>query len=217
VQQTLADIDSAVTVNAVNYIREQWNGIAAYALKVKNKQVEADAREIEKRAERKIGKIIKAQKETFGLAKAGRPKIGLLENPISEPKPLTLAEVGIDKNLANRARKEAAKSEEQFEADVAETKTIILAGGRKPKTVNAKPLPDIVDGCVAVVCKRIDDTIVEIQHRHKHEARRMIERLSAALADALIDRTNKALASADGTDVSAAERKAYYAAIGDAP
>jgi hypothetical protein len=51
------------------------------------------------------------QKKTVGLAPAGRPKIGLSENPIS--KPPTLAEAGIDKNLANKARKLAAMPEVQ--------------------------------------------------------------------------------------------------------
>jgi len=40
-------------------------------------------------------------------APPGRPKIGIQNIPIS--KPMTLADAGIDKNLANRARKPGTK------------------------------------------------------------------------------------------------------------
>jgi hypothetical protein len=55
------------------------------------------------RAVRRLGELMARQKETVGLAPAGRPKkIGLNNNPISKSAPPTLAEAGIDKNLANR-------------------------------------------------------------------------------------------------------------------
>ncbi|CCM66135.1 hypothetical protein [Sinorhizobium meliloti] len=45
-----------------------------------------------------------AQKETVGLAKGGKPyqSTGLAKNPVA---PATLAEAGIDKNLAKRGTK----------------------------------------------------------------------------------------------------------------
>jgi hypothetical protein len=58
------------------------------------------------RAERRLGEMMAEQKATVGLAPPGRPKIGVSETPIS--KPPTLAEAGIDKNLAKKARKLAA-------------------------------------------------------------------------------------------------------------
>jgi hypothetical protein len=61
----------------------------------------ADAFEIRVRAARPVGEMMAAQKATVGLSEGGRPKTGLSENPVSKP---TLAEAGIDKNLANRAR-----------------------------------------------------------------------------------------------------------------
>ncbi len=67
-----------------------------------------------------MGQLIKAQKDTVGLAPAGRPstKIGFSKNPISRPP--SLKESGIDKNLADRARKIAAVPESQFEGMVAD-------------------------------------------------------------------------------------------------
>jgi hypothetical protein len=211
VQQALADIAAAVTISAVKHVLDQWDAIADYARKVKNKQIEADARAIKKHAERRIGQMMKAQKETVGFNKGGRPKTGSAADPVSEPKLPTLAEVEIDKHLADRARKEAAKSEEQFEADVAEKKADIINGTRKPKTLNPAPPSDIVDRCVVAVCRRIEDTIIEIKHRHKNGAPQKLERLFAALADSLTDLGRKALPG-DDTDASAAERKVHYAA-----
>jgi hypothetical protein len=53
--------------------------------------------------------MIQQQKETVGLAKAGRPT----KNRVSEkPNLPTLASQGIDKNLANKARKMWAMPEQ---------------------------------------------------------------------------------------------------------
>ncbi|TBF29317.1 hypothetical protein [Rhizobium ruizarguesonis] len=72
------------------------------ARQAKNKELEADAAEIRMRATRRLDQMRQGQKETIGLAKAGRPpKIGVSETPIIP----TLAEAGIDKNLAKESRR----------------------------------------------------------------------------------------------------------------
>ncbi|MGB9058245.1 MAG: hypothetical protein WCC50_06985, partial [Pseudolabrys sp.] len=58
-----------------------------------------------------------AQKQTIGLAKPGRKKNGLRENPIP-----TLASQGLDKNLAHQARLLGAMDEAAFERKVAEAR-----------------------------------------------------------------------------------------------
>jgi hypothetical protein len=131
VQHAFTAIDAATTAEDVKKVLDQWAGLAAYARKAKEKQLEADAAEIKMRAERRLGEMMQAQKETFGLNQGGRPKTGVSETPVSE-KPPTLPEAGIDKNLAKNARKEAAKSKEQFEEDVVEKKSGILAPKMKP-------------------------------------------------------------------------------------
>jgi hypothetical protein len=72
------------------------------------------------RAERRLGEIIKAQKETVGLAKP--PGINQYVHRVSEKPdaPISLADAGIDKNLANRARKAARYDGQDFEDRVAE-------------------------------------------------------------------------------------------------
>ena len=89
-----------------------------YARQAKNRQMEIDAAEIRIRAERRLGELMAAQKATIGVAKGGdhggrASKDGLRHNP-SNARP-TLAEAGIDKNLANRARTYAAVPQEKFE------------------------------------------------------------------------------------------------------
>jgi len=109
---------------------------AAKALKViakdaKNRQAIADATEVVRRAERKLGQMMAEQKLTVGFNKGGAEKgvgrkgkknVGL-ENPALPP---TLAEAGIDKNLAYRARSAAEGDDEGFEIDLKEELDEIL-------------------------------------------------------------------------------------------
>jgi hypothetical protein len=71
-------------------------------------------------AERRLGQLMAAQKEDIGFnagtAGRGRPILGGVSDtpPKTDGRP-TLAEAGIDKNLAKKARLAAALSEEEFE------------------------------------------------------------------------------------------------------
>jgi len=112
-------IAAASSVDEVKQIRDQAIALAAYARQAKNKKAETDVVAIRFRAERALGEMIKRQRETVGLAKAGRPPIiGSVADPISA-RP-TLAEAGIDKHLADRARKYAAIPEDEFESRISE-------------------------------------------------------------------------------------------------
>jgi hypothetical protein len=73
----------------------------AYAKQAKNKELEADAWEIRKRAERRLGEMMAAEPGAQGK----RTDLGLSKTQVSK---LTLAEAGVDKNLADRARRAAA-------------------------------------------------------------------------------------------------------------
>lgn len=107
-------VAAAVSVDEAKDFRDKSEAMRAYARQAKNKQLEVQAAEIRIRAERRIGELMAAQRDAGMMAKAGRPReIGLDENPISEKAP-TLAEAGIDKNLADRARKFAAIPEREF-------------------------------------------------------------------------------------------------------
>ena len=69
--------------------------------------------------------------ETARLAKVGRPKKNR-----SESDPFTLAEVGIDKHLADRCRKLSRLTAEEFEAHITEMREKIMNRGRRVKVVN---------------------------------------------------------------------------------
>jgi N6-adenosine-specific RNA methylase IME4 len=111
----------ARSVDEVKDIRDQAIAMAAYAKQAKNKDLEADAVEIRMRATRKLDHFRQAQKQTVGLAKGGKPyqgrSTGLAQNPVA-----TLAEAGIDKNLAHQARVLGAMDDAAFERKVAEAR-----------------------------------------------------------------------------------------------
>ena len=75
-----------------------------------------DASEIRIRAERRLGELIVAQKETVGLCPPGpEPRSVPQEN-----RSPTLAQAGIDKKLSARSQKIASIPEEDFEQTLAE-------------------------------------------------------------------------------------------------
>jgi N6-adenosine-specific RNA methylase IME4 len=109
-------IAAAKRVDEVKQIRDISIAMKAYARQAGNHDLEADAVEIRMRATRRMDHMRKEQKATVGLAEhVGRkPKMGLRKNPI----PPTLAEAGIDKNLAHEGRKLGALPDREFEKAV---------------------------------------------------------------------------------------------------
>ncbi|MDO9541479.1 MAG: DNA N-6-adenine-methyltransferase [Kiritimatiellia bacterium] len=102
----------AKSVDEVLQISNKAEALRVYARLAKNHELEIDAAEIRIRSERRLGEMIKEQRETVGLAKPGRKTIGSKKDPISETPPL--ASAGIDKHLADRARKLAAVPTDKF-------------------------------------------------------------------------------------------------------
>jgi hypothetical protein len=122
-EDTRREIAAADTVEQVTRIRNRAIGLAAAARAATDREMEAEAAVLRLEAERKLGQLIAAQREAVGLnvgtAGQGRPKLGgFSDNPPKPDDRPTLAEAGIDKNLAHRARQAAAMSEQEFEAAV---------------------------------------------------------------------------------------------------
>jgi hypothetical protein len=82
------------------------------------------ATEIRLYAERRLGEMMAEQPKAKGAREVGYKEE---DTTRVSGKPATLSDVGIDKNLANRARTAAAMSQEQFEAKVTEAKKSAVA------------------------------------------------------------------------------------------
>ena len=85
---------------------------------------EADAAAIRVRAERRIGEMMEAQPKANG-AKGIGPIAGYGKTRNQDDTP-TLAQAGIDKNLAHRARKYARMGEDEFEDEVAKVRHKVM-------------------------------------------------------------------------------------------
>jgi hypothetical protein len=131
-ETTRREIGEAKTTDQIKGILVRASGLAAAARTALNRELEADAKVLKLEAERKLGQLMQAQEETVGLNQGGRPKTGSTENPVSRP---TLAEAGINKNLAHRARTAAAMSEAEFEKAKRTERTIVLTRTKRlPRT-----------------------------------------------------------------------------------
>lgn len=122
-------IADAKAVDEVKQVADKAAAMQAYARQAKNKELEIDAAEIRMRAVRRLGEMIKVQKDTVGLNKgaaAGGTRESL-RGPIVEPResPPKLSEVGIDKKLSSQAQKMAAVPEEKFEEMIDEWRGVV--------------------------------------------------------------------------------------------
>jgi N6-adenosine-specific RNA methylase IME4 len=111
-------IAAAKRVDEVKQIRNISIAMKAYARQAGNHDLEADAIEIRMRATRRMDQMRQEQKKTVGLAKGGGDKKSdhrVKQKPTDPP---TLADAGINKNLANEGRKLGALSEREFEKAV---------------------------------------------------------------------------------------------------
>jgi hypothetical protein len=137
-------------VDEVLAIKDEAERLKLYARQAKDRELMADAAEIQFRATRQLGVLLAKAKEAGHIAK-GRPKNGSVENPLSDVR-VTLGEAGIDKKLADKARKSAAMPECDFEATVEDLRTRILAG--RALVVAADPAP--INGARAVMASRAE-------------------------------------------------------------
>ena len=106
-------------IDEVKSLRDKALAMASYAIMAKDTELSRFATEIRLRAERRLGELMAEQKATVGLNPGTRPSRkhgGSMTDPPSIP---TLASQGIDKHLADRARKAAAMPDAQYEAKIA--------------------------------------------------------------------------------------------------
>lgn len=115
-----------------------------YAYKAKDGDLAGDAAEIKVRATRKIGEINDAERQADKQAKGtrgkGRPALGgVVETPPIEGEVLptlpSLADRGVDKNLAKRARALFEMTPDQFEAEVAKVRRMATAAAEGDREI----------------------------------------------------------------------------------
>lgn len=192
----------AVAIDEVKDIRDQAMAMACYARQAKNRDLEADAVELRMRATRRLDEMRQAQKATVGLNKGGGDhRVG--KKPGAKP---TLAEAGIDKNLAHQARQLGALSEQEFEQKVAERPAAVtLAAGKvkKPKeeTVTVR---DDVGADSASEAERLRVCVEELQT----EKRRLEFKITGLERE--IEELRGKLATATGGDMSISEFQAAH-------
>lgn len=109
-------IAEAAEVDEVKDMRDQAMAIERYAAQALNMDAEIKAREIRLRAERKLGKLLKKQKENGERA---TPQATLKRGPVVAPNDhgkKTLSDVGLSKTQSSRFQQLAEIPEEEFEA-----------------------------------------------------------------------------------------------------
>jgi hypothetical protein len=125
---------AATSVEQVKHIHDVAVAMAAYARQANDRDREADAAEIRLKAVRRLGEMIQTQKATVGLNKGGgdqRSDHRVSKKPGEKP---TLAEAGIGKNLAHRARTLAKMAKPAFEQAVQDKRRAVIARTTRPTT-----------------------------------------------------------------------------------
>lgn len=117
-------------IDEVKTIRDKAIALSAYAKQARDGKLIAHATAIRKRAERRLGELMEDQRKAGKLAKgakgSGSNQHKKVVRVANGPAP-TLAQQGVDKHLADRARKSAAMSKEKFEAQVARSVKVAVA------------------------------------------------------------------------------------------
>jgi N6-adenosine-specific RNA methylase IME4 len=114
-------------IDEVKDIRDKAVALSVYAKQAKDGGLIAHATAIRKRAERRLGELMEDDRRAGKLAKGGGDKKSdhrVVKKPGDAP---SLADQGIDKNLADRARKAATMPEAKFEEQVARAVKLAVA------------------------------------------------------------------------------------------
>lgn len=207
--------DAAITAlaeaRAVDEVKD-WHDKAAamqaYGRMAKDKSLEVDAAEIRLRAERRLGELITAQKESDGLnqgAQVAGNKPGAGQGSpavVSDDRRPTLASQGISKDLSSRAQKLAAVPAEEFEQEVGEWRERVSAENARVTT----RLTKAGERAIAGKPDRTAELEAEIV-----TLREQVSELSAQAAETLADNESmaKVFEADDKVAAALAEAKKY--------
>jgi hypothetical protein len=134
-------LGEARRVDEVKRIRDQAIAMKLYAKLAEDGRLMNDAEAIQRRAEHRLARLMEAQAATVGKAKGGAEKgVGRRGNAGSDKtrNVPTLAEAGISKSLANRARLVGAIDDKTFDKVIDEARRKGIA----PTLALLKPMAD---------------------------------------------------------------------------
>lgn len=121
----------AKTVDEAKELHDKAEAMRAYARQAKNKGLEVDAAEIRIRAERRLGEILTAAKETGQIAEGRPSKNCANEEQFSR---VRLNDAGVDRKLSSRAQKLAAVPTDKFESMLGEWQERVSLEGERVTT-----------------------------------------------------------------------------------
>jgi hypothetical protein len=140
-QNPLPTLDEAgIDKNLAHRARKA--AMRAYSPMARDSELIGLATELRMRAERRLGEMIAAQPKATGGEHGGKKTLDGLRNNPTNPT-ATLAEAGVDKNLAHRARKAAKLNDKEFEAKVMASKAKAAGEVKKPRAKRAGPPPRV--------------------------------------------------------------------------
>lgn len=164
-------------VDEVKTWADKAAAMQAYGRMAKDKTLEVDAAEIRIRAERRLGELIRAQKEA-GLMNPGvrlngttegRSSVVVSNDHRSNP---TLSDIGVSKDLSSRAQTLAAVPEAEFESEVGEWRDRVNAEGARVSARLAKageralnkqpPEPEIPEGMILYSKEEFEENIRQL-------------------------------------------------------
>jgi len=133
-----AAITECRRVDEIKLIREKAAQISAAARVAKDREMLEAVTEIQVRAERRLGELLREMPKNAGTAGLGRSA-----KELPKDAPPTLAALGIDRKLSSRAQRLAEIPAEQFEAR--------LSG--KEKTIKLAPVGPTLDRVLSPLTK----------------------------------------------------------------
>jgi hypothetical protein len=173
-ERARAALAEATRIDEVLPLLDEFAMAKAWAKQIKDQELLADATEFQMRSERRLGFIIEEARKA-GLFRQGRQPKNPPEGEISRP---TLADAGIDKKLAQRAKDRSSIADQAFEMMVRSTRERLAAG--RAKIIDG----DTINGARAIMGSRHEpDDSLDYFPTPPWATRALIERALPELPD----------------------------------
>jgi len=123
-----AAIAEARTVKATLEIRDLIAHLKLYARKVRDREALAEATVLQMEADRHLGELLVVAENSGQLRARGQRGRAKDAPAVDEPRPATLEEIGVDRQVSAASRKLAAMSDVDFKASAAAARDRVKSG-----------------------------------------------------------------------------------------